>query len=136
MTPTTVSDGDTPPTDEARHKIRAFRGDESNWRQARLCLQRSGAPGYPGAPVSLRGDGRLRKGKTELPTVDRSNENTAYHLFIEGAFTESDAGNEPSVPGEILISLKPSVGICRRHHLRCFAGTRALHVSSLRSMNS
>ena len=79
--------------------------------------------GQPGLLVSLTGDGRLKSGKTELPPIDPGKTREVFNLFIEEAFTEFDVGNEPGIPGEILVSLEISVGLWRRHRVEGFAHT-------------
>jgi len=115
-----LPNGGIPPTEEARQKTRAFLGDQSKWKNVRICLQMSGPPGYPGLFVSLTGDGRLMYGKTELPPVDPGKTKEVFNLFIEEAFTEIEVGNEPGAAGEVLVSLEVSIGLWHRHRLECF----------------
>jgi hypothetical protein len=108
-------------TEEAREKTRAFLGDPSRWKNVRLDLRMSGPPGFPGVRVSLTGDGRLKSGKTELPPIDPVKSKEIFNLLIEEAFTEIRVGNDPGVPGEILISLELSRGRWRHHRKECFS---------------
>jgi len=112
-----------PPSPEAREKTRAFLGDESKRKKACLSLEMSGPPGYPGLRVSLRGDGRLRRGNRQLPPLAPERTGKILDLFIEESFTEIEDGTTPGLPDEILVTLELKVGLWRRHRISRFVGS-------------